>query len=481
MHSQNPAFAILDRAANQPESTAFVVAGHAIPYSRVADLMVHFAGRMQALGVTRTSLVGLAIKDTATATLAALGVALLGGRWVPVSSASPSIYPGVTHVFASGAGSRQPGRIEIGRSWYDGKQATREALDAFPGHADPGDTWMIAHSSGTTGSPKFMPLSYAAIWRRIENPELQDGAAPTTWNLFPATSYVGLKINVGNLVLGGTNVGAAPWDELVRLGVNRVMGSPAQLSGTIFETTRPPASRIRSCKVTGAQVTHRFVETALRYFEELYVLYGATELGVATLLHLTDAAQFDGSAGLPYDGAEIEVVDDRHAPLPQDQEGIIRVRTDWMVPGYIEEPALTAQFFKHGWFYPGDLGRLDPTGALHVTGRAADVLNAGGMKLNAADLDEIIQFQPEVSDGFCFLLPDRLGVEILSAIVTLRPGAGLEALRSLRTVATARLGRSRAPQLAYVVEKLPRNENGKPMRSTAAQLVAGLTPVRLEG
>lgn len=476
----NPAFAILDRAAEQPDAVAFVVGGRPLTYRRFADLMAHFARRMRGLGVTRTSTVGLAIKDTATATLAALAVALLGGRWVPVSSASAAAFPGVTQVFGSGAGARQPGRIEIGKDWYDAAAFEPWAPATFPGYADPGDTWIIAHSSGTTGRPKFMPVTYANVWRRMANPELQDGVAPITCNLFPATSYVGLKINAGNLVLGGTNVVAGPWDELVRRGVTRVMGSPAQLSTAIFDATGRPRTRIRSCKVTGALITRPFVETALDYFEELHVLYAATESGVATLLQLTDASQFDGSVGLPFDGAEVEIVDELEKPVAPGLEGIVRIRTGWAVPGYVDEPAATAQYFKDGWFYPGDLGRIEATGALHITGRVNDVLNAGGMKLNAAELDEIIQFQPGVADGFCFMQPDRQGVEILSAMVVLRPAAGPDALRSLRTVATARLGPSRAPRLAFVVEKLPRNDNGKPMRSAAAALATGLTPIRLD-
>jgi acyl-coenzyme A synthetase/AMP-(fatty) acid ligase len=480
MQQHNPAFAILERAAQQPDAVAFVVAGQSITYRRFADLLLHFTRRMRAFGVTRDSTVGLAIKDAATATLAALAVALLGGRWVPASSGSAAVFPGVTQVFGSGAGARQPGRIEIGKDWYDAPPPDSRAPATFPGYADPEDTWIIAHSSGTTGSPKFMPVSYANVWRRMANPELQDGVAPTTWNLFPATSYVGLKINAGNLVLGGTNVAAAPFDELVRLGVTRVMGSPAQLSAAIFNTTAPPPTRIRSLKVTGALITRPFVETALGYFEELHVLYAATESGVATLQRLTDASQFDGSVGLPFDGAEIGIVDELDRPLAPGLEGIVRIRTGWAVPGYFDAPAATSQFFRDGWFYPGDLGRFAPSGALHITGRVNDVLNAGGMKLNAADLDEIIQFQPGVADGYCFMQPDAQGVEILSAMVALRPGAGPEALRSLRTVATARLGPSRAPRLAYVVEKLPRNDNGKPLRSAAAELAANLTPIRLD-
>ncbi|MCR6736467.1 MAG: long-chain fatty acid--CoA ligase [Afipia sp.] len=240
MQTNNLAFAVLDRARRHPDTVAFVVAGRTISYARVADLMVNFARRMQQLGIDRQSVVGLAITDTATAITSALALALLGSRWVQVSRTSPTAYSAATHVLATGAAARLPGRIEIGKDWFDAPRLGRDV--PFAGHASPDDTWMIAHSSGTTGRPKFMPLTYGTIWRRFQNPELQDGIAPVTFNLFPPTSYVGSKIGIGNLILGGTNVAPAPFDTLVRIGVTRVMGSPAQIANTIVEKTPVPQS-----------------------------------------------------------------------------------------------------------------------------------------------------------------------------------------------------------------------------------------------
>ncbi len=478
MRTTNLALAVLDRASRQPDKLAFVMAGRPIPYSRVAALVVNFARRMQGLRISRQSIVGLAIRDMPTATIATLAVALLGGRWVPVSSTSASVYPGTTHVLAAGPAAKLPGRVAIDQSWYNAPPLP-PGIPPFPGHADPDDAWMIAHSSGTTGKPKFMAISYGNVWRRIGNPELQDGAAPTTWNLFPPTSAHGARVNTGNLVLGGTNVAAAPWPELLRLGVNRVIGSPAQVSAAIFDRVEPPSRRIRSLKVAGAQVTQKFVATALTYFEELHLAYGATEVGAVTLWRLTATDQFDGGAGRPGDGAEIEIVDEASLPVTSGSEGIVRLRTPSIVPGYVNEPALTADAFRGGWFHPGDRGFLDSTGSLHITGRLNDVLNAGGMKLNASDLDEIIQLHPSVADGYCFMLPDAQGVDVLSAMVSLRPGATPESLGTLRAMATASLGRSRAPHRAYVAESMPRNESGKPMRAAAAQLASRLEPIEL--
>ena len=224
-------------------------------------------------------------------------------------------------------------------------------------------------------------------------------------------------------------------------------------------------------RVTGAQVTTTFVATALRYFDEVQVLYGATETGTMTFGRITDAAAFDGSTGHPVEGVEVQIVDADERPCAAGVEGTVRVRAPWPVPFYIGEPELTAQVFKDGWFTPGDLGRLDSTGALHITGRTGDVLNVGGKKLNASELDEIIEAHPDVRDGYCFIDRNSNGGDILAIVATLKPGASARCLAEIRDAAAAKLGKSRAPQRLYVTDMLPRNENGKPMRQEAAAAV----------
>ncbi|WP_421761415.1 class I adenylate-forming enzyme family protein [Devosia sp.] len=470
--TSNFAFAALQRAYSQPDATAFS-AERKVSYQRFADLTVNFARRLEALGVGRDATVALAIQDLPLAIAAVTAVGLLGARWVQLADIAPATFPGTTHVLTSGAGAERPGGIAIDPNWLDAGVSTEAALTGFAGAATPDATWMIAHSSGTTGKLKYMPLSYEAVGRRIANPELQDGAPPTTLTLFSPLSYIGAKIGTGNLVLGGTNAQWAPWEQLLAGGVNRIMGSPAQFTSAIFSRTAPPARKIRSAKVTGAAVTQKFVETALRYFDELYVLYGATEVGTTTLAVYTDAAQYNGSAGHPYEGAVVEILDADGRPCPAGTEGMVRVKTDWAVPGYIGEPELTAAYFQDGWFHPGDLGTLDSTGALTITGRTGDVINAGGRKLNAAELDEIIQAHSEVQDGYCFIDRDQFGADVLAVVLALTPTANPSCLAEIRDAAIAKLGKSKSPQRFYIAAKVPRNENGKPMRREAAAGVGG--------
>ena len=476
MHNDNFAFATLRGALGRPDAVAF--GGTApVAYQRYADLVVHFAHRMREFGVDRNSTVGLAVKSPVVACVAVTAVALLGSRWLSHFHDAPAYVPRCTHVFA-GMGESGIGWFEFTKSWFEAPHAGVADLDEFAGNESGGDLWMIAHSSGTTGRAKYMPISYETAWRRISgNPELVDDAPMVLASLFGPTAYVGIRPRLGNLFAGGTNVNASSFARLRAGGVNRVMGSPAQISALVQRHPEVPLSRIRSCRVTGAAVTQQFVERALRYFQEIQVLYGSTEAGVITLASFTDDKPYDGSTGHPLEGAGLEVVDDTGTPVPVGTEGTVRIRTEWTVPYYIGAPQLSATVFQDGWFLPGDLGYLDALGALHITGRKGDVLNIAGTKLNAAEVDEVLQLHPDVVDGYCFLEKDEHGSDVLAAIVALRSGAPTAGASTIYDLTVKRMGRAKSPKRLYVTDMVLRNENGKPMRAESAKAAQGLTRI----
>jgi acyl-coenzyme A synthetase/AMP-(fatty) acid ligase len=335
---------------------------------------------------------------------------------------------------------------------------------------------MTGESSGTTGTRKLMPITYGAVWRRIQIPETQDDATAVTLNMFPPLSAHGARVNAGALVAGGTNLSQATWAQLVELGINRVTGSPSHVKSLIERDQGE--NRIRSIKVAGASVSPEFVANALRHAEELHLAYGATEVGAVAHHTITHVDQFDGSVGLPNEGAAFQIVDEAGRPVATGVEGVVRVRTRGMVAGYIDEPELTAKVFRDGWFHPGDLGFIDARGALHITGRTNEVLNINGTKFNATVFDEIVQQYPGVSDGFCFVDTDAKGGAMLCAIVALQPGRERTSVEALGLATKEKLGFN-IIRRAYVVESVPRNEGGKPMRAAAKELAGQREPIEI--
>lgn len=479
MQDENFAFAIMKKAFAQPNQVAFDSAGGRVTYRRFADLVVHFTRKMQEFGVDHSSRLSFAMTDSVAVCVAVTAASLLGAQWRRFEGeAHTTAVPSITHSFRMGES--RGGAFEFTRSWFEAPAASADDLVGLPGHAKADDTWLIASSSGTTGRQKYMPISYAAAWQRVVNvPDLEDRQPLVAYSLFDATSYVGVRSRLTNMVMGGTNIAKASWSQAIAKGVSRVMGSPTQIAAAMVKQPVPDI-RIRACRVTGAQVTAKFVELALRHFEEVQVLYGSTEAGIMTLARFTDAAPFDGSVGPIARGTAVEIVDPADLPVAPGSEGEIRVRTNGMVTQYLGERELSARVFRGGWFHPGDLGYLDAAGILHLTGRATDVINMGGVKFNAAELDELIQLHPDVADGYCFIDRTENGFDQLAAVVAVRSGAEIGQLEGLRAFAAERRGKARFLKRVYIADTVPRNENGKPQRREAIELVRDMPRIEFD-
>lgn len=105
------------------------------------------------------------------------------------------------------------------------------------------------------------------------------------------------------------------------------------------------------------------------------------------------------SCGVPVLGAEVRVVDEQGAMLPERRVGEIEARATYMFEGYYRAPALSARVIRDGWFRTGDLGYL-ADGELYVSGRKSDLIIVGGRKVQPEDLEQ-------VADNIPGLLPGR--------------------------------------------------------------------------
>ena len=91
--------------------------------------------------------------------------------------------------------------------------------------------------------------------------------------------------------------------------------------------------------------------------------------------------------GIVFPGVQVEVVDDNHLPLIG-QPGLIRVKSGGCIDGYEDNPGATATRFRDGWFYPGDIGVMLGPRSLKLLGRADDLINVVGHKINPEHIEE---------------------------------------------------------------------------------------------
>ena len=138
--------------------------------------------------------------------------------------------------------------------------------------------------------------------------------------------------------------------------------------------------------------------------------------------------------------------------------------------GYWQRPDLDAEAFIDGWFRTGDIGELDAFGRLTLVGRIKTEINRGGIKVQAEEVDLLLERHPDIAEACAFGLPDAIAGELVAAAIVLKPGAlyDPEAIKAwCRTMARP----DAVPSKLFALAAIPRNERGKLVRADVRRLV----------
>jgi acyl-CoA synthetase (AMP-forming)/AMP-acid ligase II len=212
----------------------------------------------------------------------------------------------------------------------------------------------------------------------------------------------------------------------------------------------------------GAPPPQSLKEAIIAGFGEgiLWEEYGSTEASIIAGLRPEDQLRKPGSAGLPFYGNVVRILDAEGGDVEPGDAGMLHVRSPLLFSGYWNRPQETAACFRDGYFVTGDLATRDSDGYLYIVARADDTIITGGLNVHPRQVEEMLLRHPAVSDAGVFSLPDpRLG-EVIRAAVILRVGAA-EDERSLSEYLTQHLSREKRPRSIDLVDDLPKNAAGK--------------------
>ncbi|HIH9099142.1 TPA: medium-chain fatty-acid--CoA ligase [Escherichia coli] len=197
---------------------------------------------------------------------------------------------------------------------------------------------------------------------------------------------------------------------------------------------------------------------------KLLSVYGSTESSPHAVVNLDDPlSRFMHTDGYAAAGVEIKVVDDARKTLPPGCEGEEASRGPNVFMGYFDEPELTARALdEEGWYYSGDLCRMDEAGYIKITGRKKDIIVRGGENISSREVEDILLQHPKIHDSCVVAMSDeRLGERSCAYVVLKAPHHSLSLEEVVAFFSRKRVAKYKYPEHIVVIEKLPRTTSGK--------------------
>jgi long-chain acyl-CoA synthetase len=251
-------------------------------------------------------------------------------------------------------------------------------------------------------------------------------------------------------------------DTIEREKATLLIGVPASFNAMamIDEETMKSCDlgSVRGILTAGAKSSALLMEMLEKKFNlTVCEIYGLTELIIVTIGAFRDRKL--GTAGKPL--AEFKVLDKKGRELPRGSVGEAVARAPWMLKEYYKSPELTAKVLKDGWFYTGDLVKLDEDGYLEFIEKTLPIIiPSGGVKILPEAVEKVLLEHPSVAEAACVGVLDDYKGQIPTAFIVLNEGQSAT-VDEIRNFCRQSLTDYKVPKQIKFVDSLPRTKSGQ--------------------
>lgn len=442
---------------------AVTIAGEALSLNLLRSSAAAFAA---ALPGPRCTVAVLAEPSPATV-VAITGAILAGAPVVPIPHDAGQAE--LAHLLADSGATCWvgPGRAGVDLPALDA--ALTPGPISLPKPVAPEQVAMILYTSGTTGSPKGVLVSQAAIGAGLDAlAQAWDWTAQdTVAHGLPLFHTHGLILGMlGPLHLGSrvVHTGRPTPQAYARAGGTLYFGVPTVWSRIAEDTAAAQALSHARLLVSGSAPLPVPVFERLRRLTGQAPLerYGMTETMI-TLSTRADGERRPGWVGLPVAGVRtrIRAEDGTAAPHDGHSVGRLELRGPMLFDGYLNRPEATAEAFDpDGWYRTGDVAVVDDGGMHRIVGReSVDLIKSGGYRIGAGEIETVLLGHPGVDEVAVVGPPDDdLGQRIVAYVV------GSAAADELIDYVAQQLSVHKRPREVRFVSSLPRNALGKVLK-----------------
>ena len=344
--------------------------------------------------------------------------------------------------------------------------------------AGPSDIAYLMYTSGTTGGPKGVMISHAAMVEATRMLSHEGGISSADKALIVMPLFhLGGKIEQMNFNLMGAEVVLKAafdaediLDTIEKERVTAAHFAPAMIQRLldVLEAKLYDVSTLRCVHYASAPMPGPLLRRALDRMGPVFVqVYGMTECLIGTILksheHLVSSPEGERrlrSAGQPLLGNEVKIVREDGTACHTGEIGEILFRSPTIMSGYWNKPELTAEVFRDGWIHTQDLGFVDGSKFVYVVDRKKDMIISGGENIYSWEVEEALRAHPDVADVAVIAVPDEVWGESVKACVQMRPGRSASEVE-LIDYARRKIASYKKPRSIDFVQSLPRLFNGK--------------------
>ncbi|MGH9104027.1 MAG: (2,3-dihydroxybenzoyl)adenylate synthase [Acidimicrobiales bacterium] len=362
-----------------------------------------------------------------------------------------------------------------------------EALGAVA--IDPCDPAVLLLSGGTTGIPKLIPRTHNDYWYNsclaasvcdIAEGDVLLLALPIEHNLpLACPGLQGFLLSGATVALSRSTAPAVVLPAIERHRVTHIHVVPALLIRWIDDPAAAghDLSSVRVIQSGGQRLQPEVRARTERLLPGCFVQenFGMAE-GLIMFVRLDDPPEVRretcGRPVCPDD--ELLLVDEEDNEVAPGEVGELIARGPYTLRGYYRAPQHNARAFTPDGFYrSGDLMRRHPSGSYVVEGRRKDLINRGGEKISAEEIENLVMTHPAVLDVACVPYPDAALGERMCACVVLRPGASLELGELVEHLAGFEIARYKLPERLETMGSLPLSGFGKVSKAQLSTMLAG--------
>ncbi|MCI0738454.1 MAG: AMP-binding protein [Gemmataceae bacterium] len=479
-------------------------------YSELDVLSNRCASALARLGVMRGDRVFLRLPNVPEFYVAALGIAKLGGVFIPTSTQfredeiryrlndSEAVAavttsrlvepiqkvrgdcPTLRHVLVVS----EPRPSGSGALDFHG--LLNQASENFiPANTRNDDLAFLAYTSGTTGDPKGVvhlhryPIAYESLvkyWHDYQPDDVVACPSELGWLLPVASTFLYAMAHGLTIVLYDAQGGKFEperWFALFqKYRITNFTAPPTtyrMLMAQADAAKHYDLSSWRHAVSAGEPLPADTLEAIRRHFRvQPLDGIGMSECMVYCF-NMVGSELKPGSCGRPAPGTVIELLDEDLKPVPESQEGVLCVRRDshpGMMKEYWRKPDRTQEIFRGSWYYTGDVLTKDKDGYVWFKGRNDDVIKASGYRISPFEVESCLVCHPAVLEAAAIASPDSVRGQVVKAFLVLRPefGPSEELKCQIQEFAKNNMAGYKYPRQVEFVEALPKTPSGKVKR-----------------